>query len=80
MNRSCPRRSRDLVATDRRASAYGIFTGGYGIAWFAGSVLMGMLYDHSITAAVVFCVVVQLAAVPMLIAMVRRTPAHGASN
>ena len=58
-----------LVATDRRPSAYGIFTGGYGIAWFFGSVLMGLLYDRSITAAVVFCLIVQLAAVPVLIAV-----------
>jgi len=55
-----------MVPAERRASAFGIFTGGYGIAWFVGSVIMGVLYDHSITAVVVFCVALQLLAVPVL--------------
>lgn len=56
-----------LVGKDRRASAYGIFTGIYGIAWFLGSAAMGVLYEHSLIAVVVFCVVVQLiAVVPLL--------------
>ena len=55
-----------LVSANKRPSAYGIFTGVYGIAWFAGSAMMGVLYDHSITAVVVFCLVVQLLSVPLL--------------
>ena len=55
-----------MVPVSRRASAFGIFTGGYGIAWFAGSVVMGVLYDRSIAAVVAFCVVLQLLAVPIL--------------
>lgn len=51
-----------MVSHDRRASAYGLFTAGYGIFWFIGSVIMGILYDRSVTATVVFCVVTQLAA------------------
>lgn len=54
-----------MVTSDRRASAYGLFTAGYGISWFVGSVIMGILYDHSIEATVVFCVLAQLAAVPL---------------
>jgi len=53
-----------LVSANKRPSAYGIFTGVYGIAWFAGSAMMGVLYDHSINAVVVFCLVVQLLSVP----------------
>jgi MFS family permease len=36
------------VSPHRRASAYGLFTGAYGIAWFAGSAAMGWIYDHSL--------------------------------
>jgi MFS family permease len=55
-----------LVSPQKRSSAYGIFTGGYGIAWFLGSAIMGVLYDHSVGAVVVFCLIVQLLAVPLL--------------
>ena len=53
-----------IVAADRRASAIGLFTAGYGIAWFAGSAAIGLLYDRSIVATVTFCVATQFAALP----------------
>jgi MFS family permease len=56
-----------MVAADRRASAYGLFTGVYGTAWVLGSVAIGALYDVSLAAVVTFCVVTVLAAVPLLI-------------
>ena len=52
-------------APQRRASAYGLFTAGYGVFWFLGSAVMGVLYDHSVAATVVFCVALQLAAMPV---------------
>lgn len=55
-----------MVAPDRRGSAYGVFNTGYGLAWFAGSVIMGVLYDASLPAVIVFSVLCQLAAVPVL--------------
>jgi MFS family permease len=54
-----------MVPAQRRPSAYGLFTAGYGVAWFIGSAIMGVLYDASITAVVIFCLVLQLAAVPI---------------
>lgn len=57
----------EMVSSDKRGSAYGIFNAGYGIFWFAGSALMGILYDLSIMAVVVFSVAAQIAAVIMLI-------------
>ena len=53
-----------MVPARRRASAFGLFTAGYGLFWFLGSAAIGFLYDRSVTAAVVFCLVVQLAAIP----------------
>ena len=52
-----------MVPIERRPSAYGLFTAGYGVAWFIGSAVMGALYDISISAVVLFCLALQLAAV-----------------
>lgn len=58
-----------MVPAQHRASAFGLFTAGYGVFWFAGSAVIGILYDASITWTVAFCVVAQLAAVPIFIAV-----------
>ena len=65
-----------LVSVQRRPSAYGIFTGAYGIAWFLGSAAMGVLYEYSVVAVVVFCVVIQLLAVPFLVVVRNSMRAH----
>ena len=67
-----------MVAPDRRGSAYGIFNTGYGLAWFLGSALMGILYDTSLMALIVFAVAMQLAAIPLLVLV--RQEAQGTSN
>jgi MFS family permease len=56
-----------MVPTNRRPSAYGLLTGAYGLFWFLGSAVMGVLYDRSIPGVIAFCVIVELAAVPLLI-------------
>jgi len=58
-----------MVAAGRRATAYGIFNTGYGLFWFAGSVVMGVLYDISIPWLIVFSLVMQLASLPLLMAI-----------
>jgi MFS family permease len=63
-----------IVPADRRASAYGLFDTGFGVAWFAGSVLLGLLYDSSLITLAVVCAVVQLAALPLLVLTARRPP------
>jgi MFS family permease len=62
-----------MVSVDRRGSAYGIFNTGYGIFWFLGSALMGILYDTSIQALVAFSIISQLASVPLFL-LVRKEP------
>jgi len=64
-----------MVSSRRRASAFGTFTAGYGIFWFLGSAVIGILYDVSVPAVIAFCVVTQLAAVPVFIWVGRRP--HG---
>jgi len=54
-----------MVPATRRASAFGLFTAGYGTFWFVGSAIIGVLYDHSVWAVVAFCMIAQLLAVPI---------------
>ncbi len=51
-----------VVSMNKRGGAFGAFNGVYGVAWFLGSAVMGLLYDRSLTALVVFGVASQLAA------------------
>jgi len=55
-----------VVPSEKRASAFGVFDTGFGLAWFAGSAIMGVLYDRSIPALVTFSVTLQLVALPFL--------------
>jgi MFS family permease len=57
-----------LVSRQKRGTGFGLFDTVFGLAWFAGSWLMGILYDHSIIGLVLFSVLVQLLAVPLFIA------------
>ncbi|MFB3902014.1 MAG: MFS transporter [Acidobacteriota bacterium] len=57
----------DMVPREKRASGYGIFNAGYGLVWFLGSALMGLLYDFSVPALVGFSVLTQLASVPLFL-------------
>ena len=61
-----------MVPQERRPSAYGIFTGVYGVFWFIGSVIIGRLYDVSLSALLTFAVAAQLVAIPIFI-VVKRT-------
>lgn len=56
----------EIVPRDRRATGYGVFNAGFGMAWFAGSAIMGALYDHSLILLAVFSVAAQLTALPLL--------------
>lgn len=61
-----------LAPAKRRGTAYGLFNGAYGLAWFAGSALLGALYDRSVLAVVVASVALQAAALPILWWIARR--------
>ena len=64
-----------MVPQERRASAYGIFTGVYGVFWFIGSVIIGRLYDVSLSALLTFAVAAQLVAIPIFIVVKRMNKA-----
>ncbi len=59
----------NLVQMNKRGTAYGILNIWFGVFWFLGSALMGYLYDVSLLSLVIFSVGIQLAAIPILIAV-----------
>lgn len=53
-----------MVPKSSRATGYGIFECSFGIFWFLGSWLLGLLYDVSVPVMVVVSVAAQLLAIP----------------
>jgi predicted MFS family arabinose efflux permease len=54
-----------VVNSEKRGTAFGLFDTGFGIAWFAGSAIMGLLYDKSIPALIGFSMATQILALPV---------------
>ncbi len=71
-----------MTAPDRRATAFGIFNAVFGVAWFCGSVLLGILYDQSVMAVALVSLTLQLLAVPFLLVIMsgERTPRRGSGQ
>ncbi|MGH6801013.1 MAG: MFS transporter [Methylocella sp.] len=55
-----------LAPASQRGTAYGIFNAAYGLAWFAGSSLLGALYDWSVPALAAVSVALQGAALAVM--------------
>ncbi|HEY6252782.1 MAG TPA: MFS transporter, partial [Candidatus Angelobacter sp.] len=60
-----------VVPWGKRSTAFGVFDTGFGLSWFAGSAIMGLLYDRSLAVLIAFSTVLQLAALPVF-ALARR--------
>lgn len=60
-----------MVPKSSRATGYGVFECAFGVFWFLGSWLMGVLYDANIGAMAAVSVAAQLAAIPCYLASVR---------
>ena len=59
-----------IVPEQSRARAYGLFSGIFGISWFAGSAAMGALYDVSLVWLVGLSVIAEvMALLPLLMAL-----------
>jgi MFS family permease len=54
-----------VVSMNKRGGAFGAFNAVFGVMWFAGSALFGLLYEHSIPALVTVGVVAEFAAAVM---------------
>jgi predicted MFS family arabinose efflux permease len=61
----------DLTPVERRGFAYGIFNTAYGAGWGLGGVVMGLLYEHSISYLILFAVVMELISIPLFLSVRR---------
>lgn len=60
-----------MSSIKKRGSAYGIFNTIYGVSWFVGSLILGILYGVSLVYLVIFSVVIQLVSIPIFIFMLK---------
>lgn len=56
-----------MVPKTSRATGYGIFEFAFGVFWFLGSWLLGVLYDISIPVMICVSVITQLSSIPLYI-------------
>jgi MFS family permease len=56
-----------FIPSERRGTGFGVFDTCFGIAWFLGSWLMGVLYDVSLIGLIGFSVLCQLASLPLFL-------------
>jgi MFS family permease len=61
----------EIIPRDHRASGFGISQATFGLAWFLGSIIMGILYEYHVVALIVFSVIVQLGAIPLFLLISR---------
>jgi len=66
----------ELGPAATRATAYGVFDTAFGVAWFVGSITMGVLYDHSVMAVVIFSIIAQVLAIPPILIVARTIAAR----
>ena len=62
----------EMIPPERRGTAFGTFNTAYGLFWFAGSALMGYLYDFSIKGLIIFSVATQLIAVLIIYYLIHK--------
>lgn len=58
-----------IVEKEKRATAYGFFNAIFGVAWFVGSAVLGILYAINTKSLIVVSVIVELAAVFVLLGL-----------
>ena len=66
-----------ILATNKKATAFGLYDTGFGAAWFLGSWLMGYLYSRSVPELVVFSIAIQVVSLPIFWLAYRQTQGAG---
>ncbi|GAC1592307.1 MAG: hypothetical protein NVS3B8_06020 [Chitinophagaceae bacterium] len=56
-----------IIPPEKRGRSFGLFDTGFGVSWFFGSVLIGYLYDYSLTGLIIFSVAGQLLSIAILV-------------
>ncbi len=62
----------DLIPLEKRGLAYGIFNTVYGLSWFLGGTILGLLYEFSPSYLVLFVTVTEMAALLIFLKLKRR--------
>lgn len=58
-----------LVSVKIRGTAYGMMNTCFGIAWFVGSICIGLLYETSLVVLSIFSVAAQIASIPFILSL-----------
>jgi MFS family permease len=69
-----------LACPHQRGTAFGLFHAVFGVAWFLGSVLLGVMYDHTLTGVALLSCVLQLGALPILAMAKGRAHSRGRTS
>jgi MFS family permease len=67
----------DIVPAHKRGTGFGLFNAGFGIAWFLGSTVMGILYDFSLPVLIIMSIVCQIVSLPLLVQVHKRLSKSG---
>ena len=70
----------NIVPKQNRATGYGIFECSFGVCWFLGSWLIGVLYDFSLPVMISVSVGAQLAAIPFYLITSKKTQQPGSMS
>jgi MFS family permease len=62
----------EMISSEKRGTAFGTYNAFYGLFWFAGSALMGYLYDFSLSALIIFSVITQFTAAMVLFYLIHK--------
>ncbi|HXT82980.1 MAG TPA: MFS transporter, partial [Verrucomicrobiae bacterium] len=62
-----------MIPNLKRGTAYGIFNFAYGLSWFCGSTLMGILYNISIQYIILFSIIIESISFPLLYKVIKET-------
>lgn len=52
---------------NKRSLAFGLYYTGYGLGWLLGSIVAGLLYEHSLIAISIFTAFMQLSSIPIFL-------------
>jgi MFS family permease len=61
-----------MIPSSRRGVIFGIFNAAYGISWFLGSTLMGILYNISISYIILLSIIAEVVSIPIILVVSRR--------
>jgi MFS-type transporter involved in bile tolerance (Atg22 family) len=70
----------DLTSIKKRGMAYGVFNTLYGSAWFAGSVVLGLLYGIDLQILITYSVLMQILALGAFFWLQKATEPLGCTN